>query len=547
MIFLSTLLLSVLITIAMVPVFSTLAVRWRMVDLPGARKVHARPMPRCGGIAMALGAFVPVLLWNYEETLVQGWLAGALILVAFGVVDDIRGLSAKWKFLGQIAAALVFIFWGGVRIRTLGMLAPDDFLLPGWVAVPLTLLAIVGVTNAINLADGLDGLAGGICLLIFTCIGYLAYIEGDTVDGLVALAMAGAIFGFLRFNTHPATVFMGDTGSQLLGFSAVALSLDLTQGNTALSPVLPLILVGIPVLDTLTVMATRIVRGRSPFTADQTHFHHNLMALGLRHTESVTLIYAGQTALVISAFLLRFYSDWLLLTGYLVFSVATIVLLSLAGRNGWHEKLVDVAGQGSSVYRYLQNVKTKGIAIRYAFPALEAGLYLLLLVICVLPAEVPVYVTYSALPFGALILATRIWKKEWAPDALRFTLYLLIPVVVYAGNQACAPWAAGFPMRLCNVSFGVLAILDIAVSKLSKRRDGFKSTPLDFLILLLAVGIPNMPERSLQEFQLGLIAAKIIILYFSFEVLMAEMRRKLDRLAVVTGVALLVLFVRGIL
>ena len=547
MIFLSTLLLSVLITIALVPVFSGMAVRWQLVDLPGARKVHTRAMPRCGGIAMALGVFVPVLLWNPKEPLVQGWLAGALILVAFGMADDFRGLRPRWKFLGQIAAALVFIFWGGVRIRTLGMLAPDDFLLPGWVGVSLAVLAIVGVTNAINLADGLDGLAGGICLLIFTCIGYLAYIEGDTVNGLVALALVGAIFGFLRYNTHPASVFMGDTGSQLLGFSAVTLSLDLTQGNTALSPVLPLILVGIPVLDTLTVMATRIARGRSPFAADQTHFHHNLMALGLRHTESVTLIYAGQTALVFAAFMLRFYSDWLLLTGYLVFSGATVVLLSLAGRHGWHANSADTPVAGSSGYRSLQKVKANGVVIRYAFPLLEAALYLLLLVICSLPARIPSYLSYAALPFGALILATRIWKKEWVPDALRFTLYLLIPGVVYAGNLSCAVWAAGFPMRLCNVSFGVLAILDIAVSKLSKRRDGFKSTPLDFLILLLAVGIPNMPERSLQEFQLGLIAAKIIILYFSFEVLMAEMRRKFDRLAVVTGVALLILFVRGLL
>jgi len=426
-------------------------------------------------------------------------------------------------------------------------LAPDDFLLPGWVSIPLTLLAIVGVTNAINLADGLDGLAGGICLLIFTCIGYLAYIEGDTVNGLVALALVGAIFGFLRYNTFPATVFMGDTGSQLLGFSAVTLSLDLTQGNTALSPVLPLILLGMPVLDTLTVLATRIVRGRSPFTGDQSHFHHNLMALGLRHTESVTLIYAGQTAIVFAAFMLRFYSDWLLLIGYLVFSVTTVVLLSLAGRNGWHEKLSDVAGQGSSVFRYLQGLKTKGIAIRYAFPALEAVLYLLLLVICALPAKVPVYVTYSVLPFGALILAIRIWKKEWLADVLRFTLYLLVPAVVYAGDQACVAWARGFPVRLCNMGFGALALLDIAVSKLSMRRDGFKSTPLDFLILLLAVGVPNLPEQSLREYQLGMTAAKIIILYFSFEVVMAELREEFDRFAAVTGVALFLLLVRGIL
>lgn len=547
MIFLSTLLLSILITIGMVPVFSGIAVRWQLVDLPGARKVHTRAMPRCGGIAMALGAFVPVLLWNPKEPLVQGWLAGALILVAFGMADDVRGLRPGWKFLGQIAAALVVIFLGGVKIRTLGTLAPDDFLLPGWVSIPLTLLAIVGVTNAINLADGLDGLAGGICLLIFTCIGYLAYIEGDTVNGLVALALVGAIFGFLRYNTFPATVFMGDTGSQLLGFSAVTLSLDLTQRSTTLSPVLPLLLVGIPVLDTLTVMVTRIVRGRSPFMADQNHFHHNLMALGLRHTESVTVIYAGQTALVIAAFLLRFYPDWLLLTGYLAFSVTTIALLSLAGRNDLHEKLVDVAGQGSSIYRYLQNVKTKGIVIRYAFPALEAGLYLLLLVICAVPAKVPGYVTYSTVPFGALILAVRIWKKEWLSDVLWLTLYLLIPVVVYAGDQGYAAWAVGLPVQLLTISFGVVAFLDIAVSKLSKRRDGFKSTPLDFLILLLAVGIPNMPERSLQEFQLGLIAAKIILLYFSFEVVLAEQRRKFDRFTIVMGVVLAVLFVRGIL
>jgi len=301
------------------------------------------------------------------------------------------------------------------------------------------------------------------------------------------------------------------------------------------------------VLDTLTVLGTRIVRGRSPFVGDQSHFHHNLMAMGLRHAESVTLIYAGQTALVFAAFLLRFHSDWLLLTGYLVFSGTMVVLLSLAGHNGWHEKLVAVTGQGSSVYRYLQNVKTKGMVIRYAFPALEALLYLLLLVICALPAKVPVYVTYSALPLGALILATRIWKKEWLGDVLRLTLFLLIPVVVHAGDQACAAWATGFPLRLCTLNFGALALLDIVVSKLSIRREGFNSTPLDFLILLLVVGVPNMPERSFREYQLGLTAAKIIILYFSIEVVMAELRWEFDRFAAVTGVALLVLFVRGIL
>ena len=276
---------------------------------------------------MAVGVFVPVAFWNLSDPFVRAYLAGAVVMVAFGIVDDCRGLAPKWKFLGQLAAALVVVFYGGVKIHTLGALLPEGTVLPEWVCVPLTVLAIVGVTNAINLADGLDGLAGGICLLIFACIGYLAWQEEDIVIGLVALALAGSIFGFLRFNTYPASVFMGDTGSQLLGFSAVTLSLALTQGNTPLSPFVPLVLLGLPILDTLSVMAIRIAKRRSPFTADMNHIHHNLMALGLQQGESVVTIYVLQMFLVASAFLFRFYSDWLLLGGYLVFSARDDPLL----------------------------------------------------------------------------------------------------------------------------------------------------------------------------------------------------------------------------
>ena len=288
MIFLSTLLISILIPIALIPVLSGLALRLQLVDLPGERKVHSQPIPRIGGIAMAIGAMAPILLWCREESFVRCFLPAAGVIALFGIADDLRDLPPKWKLVGQVSAALIVVFPGELKITRLGELLPDGYLLPDGVAIPLTLLVIVGVTNAINLADGLDGLAGGICLLFFSCIGYLAYLEGDTFIGLIALALLGAIFGFLRFNTFPATVFMGDTGSQLLGFSAITLALQLTQGNTALSPVLPLVLLGLPVLDTLTVMTARIAAGRSPFSADKNHFHHNLMSLGLHHNESVT-------------------------------------------------------------------------------------------------------------------------------------------------------------------------------------------------------------------------------------------------------------------
>ena len=170
---------------------------------------------------------------------------GAWAIVVFGLVDDLKNLGWVAKFSGQIVAALVVIFYGKVRICTFGECLPEGFILPNLLNIPLTLLVIVGVTNAINLADGL---AGGISLLIFLCIGWLAYSGFNIPEKLFSIvlcsAAVGAIFGFLRFNTYPATVFMGDTGSQLLGFLAVSLSLGITQSSDALSPFLPLLLLG---------------------------------------------------------------------------------------------------------------------------------------------------------------------------------------------------------------------------------------------------------------------------------------------------------------
>jgi UDP-GlcNAc:undecaprenyl-phosphate GlcNAc-1-phosphate transferase len=543
MIFLSTLLMAVVVTIAMTPVLSALAIHYKVaVDLPGERKVHTRPIPRIGGIAMAAGAFVPLVYWLHSERFVVTYLAGAAVLALFGMLDDMFDLSPKIKFCGQIIAALIVIVLGGVQISSLGMLIPDGYHLPGLIGFPLTLLAIVGATNAINLSDGLDGLAGGICLLIFAAIGYLSYLEGNQIIGLIALALAGVLFGFLRYNTHPATIFMGDAGSQLLGFSAATLSISLTQKTPTLSPLLPLLLLGFPVLDTLTVMVTRISKGRSPFSADKNHFHHHLMGIGLQHAESVLIIYLFQTLLIISALLFRYYSDWVLLLEYLVFSIVTLLIFDRARRKGWHKKQFNIFNLRISCR--LRLLKRDGVIIKRAFPVFVYGIPLLLLTTCYLAKPMPHYLSTAALLIMGILGMVWVMAHLWLGRTLRATIYLLVPFAVYFSESGTIAWLDGITRTTFNMLFGLFAVLILIITKFSRRRGGFKSSPMDFLIIFLAVAVPNLPSSYVQEYQYGLVAAKIIMLYFSFEVLLAELRGRYDLITATVMLALPVLATR---
>ncbi len=543
MILLTILLLAVMLTITMMPVLSSLAIRCNLaVDLPGDRKVHSRPVPRIGGVAMACGATLPLLYWFHANRFVVVFLLAAATLVVFGLLDDMFDLSPGIKFAGQILAALIVILGDGVQIRNLGLLAPDSLPLADVFSLPLTLLAIVGATNAINLSDGLDGLAGGICMLVFATLGYLAYLEGNQTIGFVSLALTGALFGFLRFNTHPATVFMGDAGSQFLGFSAATLSIALTQATPTLSPVLPLILLGFPILDTLTVMVTRITQGRSPFSADKNHFHHHLLGLGLRHAESVLVIYALQAVLVLAALMLRYFSDWLILSGYLCFSGA--VLCFFRGARTGRSRPRSLRLLENRITRLLARIKREGKLIRAVFPLFELGIPLLLLANCMMVRAVPYYLAWAAVVQGVALSAGWLAGKRWFELCLRVTLYLLIPFVIYLSETDPAGWLTDPQKRCFNLLFGAFSLLILIISKFSRRQGGFKSSPLDFLIVILAVAVPNLPVRGASQYRIGLIAAKTIMLYFSYEVLLAEMRGKYTLLAASTLMTLVVLAIR---
>jgi UDP-GlcNAc:undecaprenyl-phosphate/decaprenyl-phosphate GlcNAc-1-phosphate transferase len=536
--------MSLFVTISLIPILVRFALKFQLVDVPDARKVHAAPIPRCGGIAISLGACIPIIIGRYTEGFIGAYLAGVGVLFIIGILDDRWGLDYRIKFSGQILAAAIVAHYGGLRILSVGCLLPESICLSGWASILITVVAIVGVTNAINLSDGLDGLAGGLCLMSFCCIGYLAYLVENVIIVLTSLSLAGAIFGFLRFNTFPATLFMGDTGSMFLGFSIATLSLAITQGATPYSPLLPLIIVGFPVMDTVVVMAERIFHGRSPFVADRNHFHHKLLRMGIFHSESVMVIYGIQGLLVTSAVVFRFYDDEFLLTLYLMMFALVLCNFFCVERKDWRFRRSDF--MDNAVKGRLKVLKEQGVFIKIVFWPLDKGLPLLLLLAGLIPAAIhPVLPILSTVLLGILAI-TRIFRKNWLRPILSLTLYLFIPFVVYAGVESQSSWIdGGFLKWLYQLSFLGLVFFVMATLKLTHRKMGFKISPMDFLILFIVLVLPFVTGTYVEQKLMADFVSKTLMLFFSYEVLMGELRGQYGWLAVWTGAALVVVIIRG--
>jgi UDP-GlcNAc:undecaprenyl-phosphate/decaprenyl-phosphate GlcNAc-1-phosphate transferase len=544
MIFLSTLLLSVFITLALIPLFRRAAVRVHALDMPNARKVHTHPIPRCGGVAMALGAVGPIVFWGQMSPELTAFLVGGAIVVAAGILDDTHGLGCQFKLLAQTAAAMFLVLYGGVVVKDLGNLLADGMLLPDWLATILTVFFLVGVTNAINLSDGLDGLAGGICLLIFLFISYLAYLAGNLTVAIIGLSIAGTLLGFLRFNTYPALLFMGDTGSMLLGYSAAALSIMLTQGHSPLSPLLPLILLGFPILDTLAVMAQRISEGRSPFAADKKHFHHRLLRLGLFSTEAVFSIYVIQCLLILFAWFFRFHSEWLLLLSYGIFCSGVVALFTLADREGWKLRRFDLVDR--VIKGRLRVIREKRLGIRVSFRVLYLGLLVLFVSLDILARSIPSYLSQLSAVVAATFVLVWAFKKEWLGWVFMPCLYIYIPLLAYTGELNVADWVTPRLEMMHNISFVGLAFFAVATLKLTRRKGGFRMTPMDFIVVILAFAIMALPREILPEETMKKVIPEILVLFFGFEVLLGELRGKISTVAAATIAGLLVVAFRGI-
>jgi UDP-GlcNAc:undecaprenyl-phosphate GlcNAc-1-phosphate transferase len=500
------------VSIAVIPMMMRLAPHLGMVDVPDARKVHARPVPRVGGIGIALGALAAVLLVAPGAAWLPFYVAGALVLTVFGALDDSREMGHYAKFVGQLLAVAPLIWIGDVWVSSLPLLPLP---LPPEIGKPFTAFAMVGVINAINHSDGLDGLAGGESLLSLACIAYLAYLAGDAMLVLMCFAVLGGIFGFLRFNTHPARVFMGDAGSQFLGFSLATFVVVLTQrSSTGLSMALPLLILGLPVIDILAVFYLRASAGMNWFRATKNHVHHRLLELGFDHYQAVVAIYALQTCFVLCAIVFRFESDLLVLALYLVPCGALFGALAIAERSGWR---VRRGGEQSRLFRFLGGDRAAGVAV-----ALTAGIAL----------AVPLYLVAGGfavrtLPQGyaaglapmaiVLAVAAAFPGRAWLQLTARVCLFSLVPLWVYGVErqlQALAPVALASTVPF----YAALALAIVLVWKLSRDQQ-FAPTTMDFLIAVIAIGASFFAGSPAQ---IAAPLVKIVLLLYGCELVLTH-------------------------
>ena len=483
------------------------------IDLPDVRKVHTQAIPRVGGIAMVAGSIVSILFVADLDQQVVSILLGFLVIWIFGLWDDRCDLNYKIKFLGQLMAIIIVVTWGDVIIKSFPFY---DGSIPDYLAIPFTIFALIGITNAINLSDGLDGLAGGITLISISMIALLAYDAAGEIVVIIAMAVAGSILGFLRHNTYPARLFMGDTGSQFLGFSLGVIVIVLSQSiNSAMSPLIPLMILGLPILDTIAVMSQRIYQMRSPFSPDKNHIHHKLLALGLDHYEAVLVIYLLQSTFVAIAYFMLYESDMLLSIIYLCVSFSVLAIFHIATISSWRRSSTEVK-QTSRLKQVISYLRNKGILVTVPTYVLSILVPLLLLIPIVFSDKISMDLSVLAMLLLIMLLTSIFLKSAEMLILEKAVFYITSVLAMYQLSNLSGQHEI---TNVMNVFFIVIAIA-FALRVRFSYEGAFQVTPLDYLVVVLVVVIPNLPESHLAGSSIGEMAVKLIVLFYAGEAIM---------------------------
>ena len=353
--------LSLLVSVLLTRLIRDAAIRWNLVDVPtGGRRIHKTPVPRLGGLAIIIAFAVPLIgLFYWDNRLSDALFAdrallislvggGGIILMA-GIIDDLHGIRSLVKLAAQVAAALV-VYYAGVRIEAVSV----PFFSPVYLSLPVTVFWVVLVTNAVNLIDGMDGLAGGVTVLAGGTLMIMSGIEGNILAALLLCCLVGATLGFLVYNINPASIFMGDTGSLSLGFLLSLVSIHSSQKSYTLFSIVAAILVlGLPIFDLMMAVVRRYLSGKPIFAADQHHIHHILLRKGLSQSQSVILLFGAAVILETLAFVFIYADDRLSALAIL----ALVPLAALTVRFLGYDRIIAAARRS----RVMENVEEQTV------------------------------------------------------------------------------------------------------------------------------------------------------------------------------------------
>lgn len=322
-------LLALIMTIYVTPYFIKLALKLKLLDKPGERKIHKYSKPRVGGSAMFFVFFILLLTLGIHRHEVQAIIIGSLLISCIGVLDDIFNIKALVKLLHQVLIAYITssnLIGFGINIEHLYLMPGIDIQL-GYLSVPFTVIWIVGIINAINLIDGLDGLAGGLSSIAAFTLVIVSLIFGNFIAALFFIILLGVLLGFLRYNFNPAKLFMGDAGSMFLGYLIAVVSIiSIWNADKVLGFTIPVIVLGIPIYDVLTSILRRLKNRKPIFYPDGEHIHHRIMKIGFSHKQTVIIIYLETMILAVFAILMALLNDKIALISF----VTIVFLLHLS-------------------------------------------------------------------------------------------------------------------------------------------------------------------------------------------------------------------------
>ena len=523
-----------------IPLAWRIAPYLNMVDTPDeSRKVHSRPIPRVGGWGIAAGTLLPICVTQQLDPLLKSYVLGGVILFVYGMWDDARQAGHWFKFTGQAMAAGLVVFYGDLYVVDWPFIG--DALPVLWAKI-FTVIALMGMVNAINHSDGLDGLAGGESILSLIVIAYLGYLCTNELTVGMALATMGGILGFLRYNTHPARVFMGDAGSQFLGFTLGFLAILLTQvAMPSISSASPLLFLGLPIADILAVLYKRAKGKLNWFKATRNHVHHRLLDLGFDHYETVVVIYSVQALLVTLAVLLRFESDYLVGGTYLVVVSTLFVALGVAESHGWRRRTFGVSVFTNLAQTLRANDKIRRVPLAMISILLPVSLMAGALSATKVPRDFGVVAGVIGLIVAIEVLFNR------APDTVinRLAVYVAAIFSSYLFVEFHpGPRFGSFEIA----AFVVTLLLAIAVAVYIRytSEEKFGATPTDYLFVFGVIALVvfgGIDIRARETVQMVMFS---IVLLYAYEAVLSMAQKRWNAISVSTVVCLLTLAIRGL-